>query len=101
MASSSDGPHPIGLAMDWVARITAVGLEMALPAIAGQWLDRRLDTNFLGLAGLVIGVAVGFWHLLLMTRSPGRKSGRRKVGRRDSGSGDSAVPQTDSRRESE
>lgn len=49
---------PIGEAMGWVARITAIGLTMFLPGVAGTWLDARLGTTFLGPAGLILGFAV-------------------------------------------
>lgn len=55
-------------ALIWISRITTVGLEMVLPAIAGQWLDSKLQTSFLGVVGLVFGVIAGFWHLMVMTR---------------------------------
>ena len=61
-------PHPIALAMEWVAKITTVALEMFLPAVAGGWLDRRLGTNHWALIGVVLGVTVGLWHLLQMTK---------------------------------
>ena len=59
---------PMALAMEWVAKITTVGLEMALPAIGGGYLDRHLDTSYWAPVGLVLGFVVGFWHLLQMTR---------------------------------
>ncbi len=58
----------MALAMEWVAKITTVGLEMALPAIGGGYLDRRLGTSYWAPVGLVLGFVVGFWHLLQMTR---------------------------------
>ena len=61
-------PHPIALAMEWVAKITTVALEMFLPAVAGGWLDRQLGTNYWALIGVVLGVTVGLWHLLQMTK---------------------------------
>jgi len=61
-------PHPFALAMEWVAKITAVALEMFLPAVGGGYLDRRLGTNYWALVGVVVGVVVGMWHLLQMTR---------------------------------
>jgi len=78
-------PEPFAAAMEWVAKITTVGLEMALPAIGGGWLDRRLGTSYWALLGVVVGVAVGLLHLLQMTRqsqektrgSKGMKSGSR------------------------
>ena len=32
--------------MEWVAKITTVGLEMALPAIGGGYLDKRFGTQY-------------------------------------------------------
>ena len=63
-------------ALVWISRITTVGLEMALPAIAGQWLDSKLQTSFLGVVGLVFGVVAGFWHLMVMTRPPSSRPGQ-------------------------
>jgi len=59
----------MALAVEWVARITTVSLEMFLPGLAGQWLDGRWGTNFIGPLGFVFGLAVGIWHLLVMTKS--------------------------------
>jgi hypothetical protein len=61
---------PISLAMEWVAKITTVALEMVLPAIGGGYLDRRLGTGYWALVGVATGMVVGMWHLLLMTRPP-------------------------------
>jgi len=61
-------PHPVALAMEWVAKITTVALEMFLPAVGGGYLDRRLGTNYWALVGVVVGVVVGMCHLLQMTR---------------------------------
>ncbi len=55
-------------AMQWVAQITTVALEMVLPAVVGNWLDGRFNTSFLTVAGLLIGVPLGLWHLLVLTR---------------------------------
>jgi len=60
--------------MEWVTKITTVGLEMALPAIGGAYLDQRLRSKYWALIGLVFGVVVGMWHLLQMTRPTAKKS---------------------------
>ncbi len=65
---------PMALAMEWVSRITTVALEMVLPGVFGGWLDKQFGTAFLALAGFVLGFAVGFWHLLRMTKAAGRRS---------------------------
>lgn len=64
--------NPMAQALIWVSRITTVGLEMVLPALAGGWLDRRFNTSFWTPVGLVFGVVAGFWHLLVMTRPTSR-----------------------------
>ena len=71
--------NPIGEAFDWAARVMAVSLEMFLPGLAGQWLDRRLGTTFLTLLGFTFGLVAGVWHLLLMTRKTGRSRDRNDV----------------------
>jgi len=65
---------PLALAMEWVTKITTVSLEMVLPAVGGGYLDRRLGTSHWALLGVILGVVVGMWHLLLMTRPPNRRS---------------------------
>ena len=72
MDSPPRQPHPYAVAMEWVAKITTVALEMFLPAIGGQYLDHRFGTNYLGLTGLALGVTVGMWHLLQMTKTTKR-----------------------------
>ena len=79
---------PIGLAMGWVAKITTVALEMVIPGAIGAWADDRWGTSFLALLGLVVGVTVGMWHLVQMTKGQNqkkrsaveRKTVERKVG---------------------
>jgi hypothetical protein len=60
--------HPMAVAMEWVAILTTIALEMVLPGLAGQWLDRRLGTQFLVLVGFGLGLSVGLWHLLQVTK---------------------------------
>jgi F0F1-type ATP synthase assembly protein I len=74
--------HPFALAMEWVAKITTVGLEMALPAIGGAYLDRRLGTSYWALVGVVLGFVCGMVHLLQMTAAAGR--GSREAKQRES-----------------
>ena len=71
-----DPPHPMAEAMAWVSRIMTVSLEMVLPGLAGQWLDGRLGTKFLTLAGFALGLTAGTYHLLLMTGSLPKRTGQ-------------------------
>lgn len=62
--------HPMALAMEWVAKITTVGLEMVLPGVGGHYLDTRLGTGYWAPIGFGVGMAVGILHLVQMTRRP-------------------------------
>ena len=64
--------------MEWVTKITTVALEMVLPAIGGAWLDKRFGTQYWALVGVVLGMVVGMWHLLQMTRPKNGPSGKQK-----------------------
>jgi hypothetical protein len=77
---------PLALALEWVAKITTVALEMVLPAVGGGYLDQRLGTGYWALVGVVLGMAVGMWHLLQMTRPKGKPPGGRQRTRGESSS---------------
>lgn len=55
--------------MRWSATITTVGLEMVLPGVAGWWLGNQFGIPYLALLGLALGLPLGIWHLILMTRN--------------------------------
>jgi len=57
-------------AMEWVAKITTVGLEMVLPGVGGRYLDAWLGTSYLTLLGLGLGMAVAIFHLVQWTKLP-------------------------------
>lgn len=67
-------PNPMSLAIEWVARITAVALVMVVPGVAGGWLDGKLGTEYLALVGFGVGFCVGFVALLAMV-NPKKASG--------------------------
>jgi len=55
--------------MEWVARVTTIALEMALPPLAGHWADGKLGTEpVLIVVGAVLGLTCGIWHLARMTQ---------------------------------
>ena len=43
-----------------------IGLCIALGLLAGHWLDNKLNTNLLWLAGLILGIAVAFYGVYRM-----------------------------------
>ena len=68
MAQNKNDRSAIGSAFEWVSRILAVSAEMVLPGLGGQWLDERWGSKYLALVGFAIGITLGIWHLLVMTR---------------------------------
>ena len=70
---------PMAAAMQWVSRIFAVALMMSLPGVGGQWLDERLGTSFVGLAGFVLGLVAGMAYLIAATQ---RDAAARKESKR-------------------
>ena len=56
-------------AMEWVSRILAASAAMVLPGILGSWLDRRWGTEFLTLVGFGVGIALGLFYLLTITKT--------------------------------
>ena len=56
-------------AMNWASKITAVALAMVLPGLAGVWLDSQLEGRFFTLLGFALGVPLGIWYLIAMTKS--------------------------------
>lgn len=72
------GPiSPLSAGIGWAYRITSVSLEFVLPTVGGYYLDRSLGTSpTFTLAGAVLGLLVGFVHLIQLARqasSPGSK----------------------------
>jgi hypothetical protein len=60
---------PLALAMQWVSKITAIAMEMALPGLAGYWIDQRLGTKIVFLLlGMILGFAIGFWQLIKLAK---------------------------------
>jgi F0F1-type ATP synthase assembly protein I len=62
----------MALALEWVAKITTVGVAMVLPGIAGHFLDERLGTSYFALIGFALGLVVGLWHMIRWTKPPRR-----------------------------
>lgn len=65
-----DDRSPLAVAMEWTSRVTAISLEMALPALVGYWADRQLGTGMVLLVlGAILGFGMGMWHLVKLSRS--------------------------------
>ncbi len=55
--------------VEWASRISTIGLEFALPPLAGAGLDRWWGTSpWATVAGAALGFAVGMVHLLRVAR---------------------------------
>lgn len=68
-------PEPdsvISVGARWATRVTSIGLEFALPALLGGYLDRRWGTGTaLTIAGAILGFLVGMFHILAIARETG------------------------------
>ena len=72
---SRDSDSGLGIGLALAYRGMTLGLEFALPAMAGYAADRRWGTSpVLTLVGATLGFAVGMWHLL-RSSSTGPKPG--------------------------
>ena len=64
---------PLSVGMAWAARVSSLGLEFALPALLGDFLDRKWGTRPAGLlVGMVVGFAVGMLHIFRIARGDPR-----------------------------
>jgi len=67
--SEPESRSPLSVGIAWASRVTTLGLEFALPALAGYYLDQRWRTApVLILVGTTLGFAVGMMHLLRIAR---------------------------------
>jgi ATP synthase protein I len=54
----------------WATRATSIGLEFALPALLGGYLDSRWDTgSTMTIAGALLGFLAGMAHVLAIARA--------------------------------
>lgn len=70
MNDSGDNRSAYARAMEMVTRLTAIGLEMALPGLGGFGLDRWLGTSpALLIVGVLLGFVLGMYELLRLART--------------------------------
>jgi hypothetical protein len=73
---------PLGVGLEMASRITTIGLEFALPAVAGYGLDSWMGTTPAAtLIGALLGFLAGTFHSVRMaqvlsrdTRGPGARA---------------------------
>jgi len=62
----------------WASRGMSVGMEFALPALGGYWLDGRWPFRPVGvIAGAVLGFVIGLTHLLRIAAEGDRRFPRK------------------------
>jgi ATP synthase protein I len=70
VADQREPRSPLGVGLELASRITTIGLEFALPPMAGFGVDRWLGTTPVGtIVGSVLGFAVGMLHTVRMSSS--------------------------------
>lgn len=78
MDETRDSRSPISIGIDWGARVTSIGLEFALPAVLGHFLDKWLDSApWLTLVGAILGMAIGMSHILRLPAQLAKAERRR------------------------
>ncbi len=66
----------LSIGIEWASRISTVGLEFALPPLVGAYIDSRTHTSpLVTLVGVVLGFAVGMWHILRIARERPKQGG--------------------------
>ncbi|MGA2619177.1 MAG: AtpZ/AtpI family protein [Thermoguttaceae bacterium] len=75
MNNSRDDRSAWAMAIEWSSRLTAIGLEMALPGLGGYGLDRWLGTLPVCLIlGVSLGFSLGMFELVRLARPARRKA---------------------------
>lgn len=70
-----DGNRAVASAFVWVHQVTSIGLEMALPAGLGYYLDTRWNSlPWCTSVGAVLGFGMGMFHLLQLAARSKRES---------------------------
>ena len=63
--------------MQWASAITTIGMEMAVPPLAGFWLDERFGTTPLWTVLLaILGFGVAMRHLWKLSKRLGAAAGQ-------------------------
>jgi len=67
--SDGDDRSPMARAAGLASQVITASLSMALPALGGAWLDKRIGTGpaFL-IVGLVLGLSSGTWQIVKLAQ---------------------------------
>ncbi|MHC5541188.1 AtpZ/AtpI family protein [Singulisphaera rosea] len=64
-----DPPSILSIAMRWASRVSTIGLEFAVPALIGAFLDRWwASPPWATVIGAFLGFVVGMVHILRIAR---------------------------------
>jgi ATP synthase protein I len=89
VSQKPDGRSALSIGMDWGTRVTAIGLEFAVPAFVGFGLDRWWGTApWMTILGALLGVGMGMLHLIRLA-SELSASAEKRQSTRPGSSGDS------------
>jgi hypothetical protein len=65
LTQKSDHRSALSIGIDWSTRVTTIGLEFALPAFLGFFLDRYMSTApWMTVLGAFLGLGIGMVHLV-------------------------------------
>ena len=73
MNAPQENRDPVGAAVQWVAQITTIALEVVVFIVLGRWLDGKFGTSFCTPIGAILGPSLAFLHLLAITGVIGKK----------------------------
>lgn len=64
----NDMHRATGAGFDWASRVLTVVVVMVGPGLAGDWLDQKWGTAFMGPLGFIVGVPLGIYYLVQVTK---------------------------------
>ena len=56
-------------AIEWFSRTITILIVMIGPGLAGNWLDQRLNTQYLSAIGIFLGLSLGTFILVLLAKN--------------------------------
>ena len=91
VSEETDTRSSVSIGIDWGTRVTAIGMEFALPALLGYGLDRWWGTSpWLTVVGAFLGLAIGMLQVFKLAATLSRTSGKPRRARPEHRSSDDA-----------